>query len=354
MPSAGDARRGDRSGRPLAAPCLHRFSPAIVVGAVGLVCLGCTVEPGPGAQAPTSTVLDGVAEDPTWGWNDAQVQAFWARIAPGPRLAPIAWPNGARVAVALSFDYQMGTVYDPNPASSVNTNSTYDGRVGLPRILALLDQYDVPASFFITGVTAHLYPETIRSIVESGRHEIGVHGWIHERTSDLPLEDERRLLRKAIESLERVSGRRPVGYRSPSWELSANTLGLLRELDFLYDSSMMADEEPYEVLVQGQRTGLVEVPVEWIRDDAVYFRRSDPHSQEEVLEVWKAEFDVAYDEGGLFQLTMHPRITGHRSRVAMLQQLILYMSARPDVWFGTHEAVARHVGARLPAVQDVN
>jgi peptidoglycan-N-acetylglucosamine deacetylase len=291
-------------------------------------------------------------QDPAWKWSDERVGAFWRRVSAGPSLKPAQWPENAQVAVALSFDYQMGTVYEPSPTASTNTNSQYDGRVGLPRLLKLLDKHQVPASFFVTGVTAQFYPETIKEILASGRHEIGVHGWIHENNTALPAADERRLLAKAIAALEAVTGSKPVGYRSPSWAFSDATLGLLREFGFLYDSGMMADEEPYEIFIDGQATGLLEIPVEWMRDDAMYFQRQDPHSPNAVLETWRAEFDKAYEERGLFQLTMHPRISGHRSRVVMLDQLITYIRGHRGVWFATHEQVARFVQhARRPQSQ---
>jgi peptidoglycan/xylan/chitin deacetylase (PgdA/CDA1 family) len=292
------------------------------------------------AQAPGSQDQT----DPTWTWSDDRIRDFWKQVGAGPSLKPASWPGGATVAVALSFDFQMGTVYDPpSPTASTNTNSQYDGRVGLPRLLKALDKHSVPASFFVTGVTAQFYPDVIKQIMASGRHEIGVHGWIHENNVTLPADDERRLLTKAIAALEAVTGKKPAGYRSPSWQFSGATLGLLREHRFLYDSGMMADDEPYEILMDGRPSGLLEIPVEWMRDDAMYYPRQNPQSPDAVFEVWRAEFDKAYEEHGLFQVTMHPRISGHRSRVVMLEKLITYMKQRPGVWFATHEQVARHV-----------
>jgi peptidoglycan-N-acetylglucosamine deacetylase len=293
--------------------------------------------------APAASPARPDRSDPTTSWSDERIADFWNQVAAGPSLKPASWPNGATAAVALSFDFQMGTVYEPSPAASTNTNSQYDGRAGLPRLLKILDKQNVPASFFVTGVTAHLYPEVIRQIMASGRHEIGVHGWIHENNVALTADEERRLLDKAVAALEKVTGRKPVGYRSPSWQFSGATLGLLREHQFLYDSGMMADDDPYEIVVGGQRTGLLEIPVEWMRDDAMYYPRSNPHSPDAVFEVWRAEFDKAYEEHGLFQVTMHPRISGHRSRAAALDKFITYMRQRPGVWFATHEQVARHV-----------
>lgn len=297
------------------------------------------------AQVPSRLTADNEQQpgDPTWKWSDERIVEFWRRVSAGPSLKPASWPDGAQAAVALSFDFQMGTVYEPSPTASTNTNSQYDGRVGLPRLLKLLDKHKVPASFFVTGVTAQLYPDTIKQIEASGRHEIGVHGWVHENNTALAPDDERRLLAKAIAALESVSGKKPVGYRSPSWAFSEATLGLLREFGFLYDSGMMADDEPYEIYMDGKATGLLEVPVEWMRDDAMYYQRQNPHSPNAVYEAWRAEFDKAYEERGLFQLTMHPRISGHRSRVQMLEQLITYIRGHRGVWFATHEQVARFV-----------
>jgi peptidoglycan-N-acetylglucosamine deacetylase len=281
--------------------------------------------------------------DPTWKWSDDQIRDFWNRIGAGPSLKPASWPNRATVAVALSFDFQMGTIYDTSPAASTNTNSQYDGRSGLPRLLKLLDKYEIPASFFVTGVTAAIYPDVIKQILASGRHEIGVHGWVHENNVTVPPDEERQLLNKAIAALQAVTGKKPVGYRSPSWQFSGATLGLLRDMSFLYDSGMMADDEPYEILMDGKPTGLLEIPVEWMRDDAMYYPRQNPQSPDAVFATWRDEFDKAHEEHGLFQVTMHPRISGHRTRVVMLEKLIAHMRQRGGVWFATHEQVARYV-----------
>jgi peptidoglycan-N-acetylglucosamine deacetylase len=130
------------------------------------VALAVLLQGSSGARA----VISQEQADPTWKWSDERIAEFWRRVSAGPSLKPARWPDGAQVAVALSFDYQMGTVYEPNPTASTNTNSQYDGRVGLPRLLRLLDKHKVPASFFVTGVTAQFYPETIMQITASGRH----------------------------------------------------------------------------------------------------------------------------------------------------------------------------------------
>ena len=135
--------------------------------------------------------------------------------------------------------------------------------------------------------------------------------------------------------------------RTASWDFSPNTLAIIKEMGLLYDSSLMADDEPYELMSDGEPTGVVELPPEWIRDDAVYFnmhrfsglRPYTPPSA--VEEIFRAEFDGALAERGLFLLTMHPHVIGHRSRIVLLERLIRYIKSRGPVWFATHEQVAR-------------
>jgi peptidoglycan/xylan/chitin deacetylase (PgdA/CDA1 family) len=152
----------------------------------------------------------------------------------------------------------------------------------------------------------------------------------------------------AADVLERISGKRPVGMRTPSWDFTPHTLKICQEMGLLYDSSLMADDEPYELLEDGEPTGLVELPVEWIKDDAPYMsmdRRSSirPHTSPfDVLDIFKAEFDGAYAENGLCLITMHPHVIGHRSRMRILEGLISHIKDHDGVWFGTHEEVARY------------
>jgi peptidoglycan/xylan/chitin deacetylase (PgdA/CDA1 family) len=158
--------------------------------------------------------------------------------------------------------------------------------------------------------------------------------------------EEQRMLDQAIEHLTKAAGKKPVGYRAPSWQFSQWTPGQIKAAGFLYDSSLMASDDAYEIMIDGQPSGVVELPIERIVDDFPYFGGNADGSSpapSAVLEVFQSEFDVAYDEGGLYVLTMHPHITGHRSRVAMLDKLIQHMKSKPGVWFATHEDVARYV-----------
>lgn len=186
----------------------------------------------------------------------------------------------------------------------------------------------------------------------SAGHEIALHGWIHAWNTLLDPATERDLLQRSIAALERLSGTRPVGVRTPSWDFSAHTLDLIREAGLTYDSSLMADDEPYEILAEGEPTGIVEIPVEWIRDDAPYltmdrYTGARPYMPpRRLVQIWTDEFEHARAEGGVFQLTLHPHVIGHRSRIVVLEELLAHISTREGVWFARHDELARHV--RVP------
>ncbi len=285
-----------------------------------------------------------------WTWSEEQIRSVVGRVRAGRDLTPKTWPAGARVAVGLSFDFDNETVTlrDGRDSVAALSQGEYGARSGLPRILGLLDRHKIPASFFIPAVSAMLHEAKVKEIVKAG-HEIGLHGWIHERNSQLDEPTERELMSRSLATLERIAGKRPVGMRTPSWDYSAHTIRLAKELGLAYDSSLMADDNPYEVVAGGQPTGIVELPVEWILDDAPYFNMDrfgsvrPTMNQDEVFAIWKGEFDVAYQERGMFILTMHPHIVGHRARAAMLERLIVHMKSRPGAWFATHEQIARYV-----------
>jgi peptidoglycan/xylan/chitin deacetylase (PgdA/CDA1 family) len=197
------------------------------------------------------------------------------------------------------------------------------------------------------AVAALIHPDEPKAVVEAG-HELAIHSWIHELNSKLSYDAERDLAYRAMDVLQKLTGQVPVGMRTASWDYSPWTLRIVREMGLLYDSSLMADDEPYELLEHDEPTGIVELPVEWIRDDAVYFNMDRfsalrPYtSPEAVLSIFQREFEVAYEEGGLFLLTMHPHITGHRSRIWILEEIIRLAQGKGDVWIATHAEIAQY------------
>jgi peptidoglycan-N-acetylglucosamine deacetylase len=271
--------------------------------------------------------------------------------------------------VCLSFDFDGMAIWvstfkqvTPTPLS----RGEFGARVGIDRILSILKAHAVPATFFVPAHTAVSFPEAVRRIVEAG-HEIACHGYVHESPVTLSLGDEIDLLRKSTDALTSVTGSRPLGYRSPAWDLSPNTIEVLESHGFLYDSSLMADD--YRVyrprkgdqvtehqLTRGRESSIVEFPVAWELDDYPYFHfASKPLNQglrstEDVLRVWKAEFDFCHQEvpDGVFTLTMHPEIIGRGPRVRMLSQLLDHMQQSGGVRFSTMSTHARKVAGQPP------
>jgi peptidoglycan/xylan/chitin deacetylase (PgdA/CDA1 family) len=285
-----------------------------------------------------------------WEWPEAHWRGLVGNARAGRRLAPKAWPGGARCCVTLSFDadHETTPLRDADSSPMRISQGQYGNRQGIPRIRALLARHGLRASFFYPAVAALLHPEEIRAVADEG-NEIGIHSWIHEANTALPPGVERDLTFRATDVLEKLSGRRPVGIRTASWDFSTETLAIIQELGLLYDSSLMADDDAYELLDHGKPTGIVELPPEWIRDDAPYFNfvrfsALRPYTAPAVVEdIFRAEFEGAYAEGGMFLLTMHPHIIGHRSRIALLDRLVAHMKAKGDVWFATHAEVAQYV-----------
>ena len=279
--------------------------------------------------------------------------------------------NAADAVVCLSFDFDAMSSWifrgqtSPTPLS----RGEYGARVGLPRVLELLDRFGVPATFFVPGHTADTWPHLVKEIATRG-HELANHGYMHEVPNTLDAATERDVIRRGNEAIERAAGVRPRGFRSPSWDLSPNTLDILRDLGFAYDSSLMGDDfrlywcrtgdvlHPDRGYEFGPETELVEMPIHWILDDAPYFNfnlqsRTGLTPASQVLEIWQDEFDYMVDHvpGGVYTLTMHPQIIGRGHRIAMLERLIRHMRTRPDVRFATQIEVAESWrAANAPAV----
>ena len=285
-------------------------------------------------------------------WSEEQLREAIVMARVGRKLTPKSWPKGSRVAVCLSFDTdtEAPLLRDGNTSPTTLSASEFGAASGMPRILKMLDRHAVPASFFMTGVDAMLHPEMVAGILKSGRHEIGVHGWIHEFTPRLASEaEEERLLDQSIDLLTKAAGKRPVGYRAPSWAFSPYTLDLIRRKGFLYDSSLQALDEPYEIVSKGKPTGLIELAIDWTLTETPYLGR-DGHmpSPRLLYELYKGEFDGAYEERTMFILTLHPYISGHRAPMEHLDRFVAYMKSKPGVWFATCAQIAQYLKDQNP------
>jgi len=217
----------------------------------------------------------------------------------------------------------------------------------MPRILRVLDRYDVKVCFFIPGWIVERYPDMAREALRRG-HEIGHHGYLHEKPFFLSgREEEEALLVKSLDIFQNVLGVRPRGSRAPSCDPSKHTMELLRKHGFVYHSNLMDTDLPYcHKTSYGE---LVELPTSWVNNDWVYFGFSAVPpvgngiwSQEDVFEIWKEEFEGAYEEGGFFNLMGHPQVIGRPSRMRMVERLIQHILAKKDVWIAPPIEVAEH------------
>jgi peptidoglycan/xylan/chitin deacetylase (PgdA/CDA1 family) len=264
------------------------------------------------------------------------------------------WKDGAKCAVCLTFDYDADTswrnilrrnnIERDNPV--VLSIGDYAPRAAIPRILKLLETYEVKAGFFVPGEVADKFTESVTKIHMAG-HEIGHHGYHHKNPARLSVSEEKEELEHGSEAIARITGSTPAGYRAPAADMSPNTYSLLIEHGMLYNSTMMNDDIPYIVEQKGRR--IVELPIRWMLDDWVHFGfnmfpalsyQSGISSQEKVYEIWSAEFEVVYEEGLYLMLTMHPQIMGTPSRSRMLGKLIELMKAKSDVWIATPKEIA--------------
>ncbi|MQF65355.1 polysaccharide deacetylase [SAR202 cluster bacterium AC-409-J13_OGT_754m] len=260
------------------------------------------------------------------------------------------WPGKVRCVVLLTFDLDGSSSAIYRNKNAINMPSLlsmgeYGPNIATPRILDLLDTYDIRSSFFIPGHVAESHSELVKDIIKRG-HEVGHHGYMHEPPSDLDKYQEWDILNRGIDTLQNITGQRPLGYRSPSWELSDRSLGYIASLDFLYDSSLMGDDAPYFVDTTGGR--IVELPIHWVLDDAPHFmyspgtQRLGPMiSPSNVFDTWALEFEGLYRFGRSFHLTLHPHIIGRPGRLLMLERLIKYIQSFPNVVFMRALDVAR-------------
>src|SRR5580692_3356810 len=291
-----------------------------------LLCTTCL----PAQQSPARPSQ--ATSQPGTYWSDQKILDTVNALAMGPKLLPASWPNGARVAVMLTFDddTQAPLLRDGTTEATALSAPDYGAQTGTPRLLEMLDRHKVPATFFVTGVDSLIHPEMVPSMLKSGRNEIGIHGWIHEYPPGLDSEaEEERLLDKAIARIMLLTGKKPAGYRAPSWAFSSYTMDLIRKKGFVYDSSLQNSEIPYKILAQGQDTGIMELPIDWTLTETPYLGAEGHMPSPDLLfQLYKQEFDGAYKEGTVFILTLHPYLSGHRAPMQHLDNLITYMQGR--------------------------
>jgi peptidoglycan/xylan/chitin deacetylase (PgdA/CDA1 family) len=273
-------------------------------------------------------------------------------------MAPSAWPDGPRAALSLTFDVDAESAIlavDPVYAGRLSTMShqAYGPKVGVPRILRMLERTGLRATFFVPGLTADLHPAMVEAVLAGG-HELGHHGYSHVPYHRMSDDEQRRDIERAFASLERAGGGvRPEGFRAPWWELTNSTPAILAEFGLAWDSSLMDDDHPY--LLDTGAGVLAELPVHWMLDDwEQYAFLPEPHigavieSPAKVLDLWGSELEALAGEGGLMVHTSHPFLSGRASRVATLERVVERARDLGGIWIASAGEIAAHVRSTIP------
>ena len=261
------------------------------------------------------------------------------------------WPAGKRCAVFNSFDVDSESAwinYDIKNVDRLVTLSFggYEARVGIPKILEYLNSIELKSTFFIPGWVVDAHPRMCESIVKDG-HEIGHHGYLHKRPEPADLEHDKEEIDKAFDSLKRVLGVKPVGYRAPSGENYDALLKHLRDRGILYSSSFRDDIRPYRHRMRDGSAGVIELPVNMSFDDWLYglsnrFSPRPMFPKEHVLSIWNGELDQTREWGGLVTMVLHPQVTGRPMRLGIFRDFIARARGFGDVWLPTGAEIARH------------
>ncbi|RWX81680.1 polysaccharide deacetylase [Neorhizobium lilium] len=258
------------------------------------------------------------------------------------------WPEGKTSAALFSVDVDATAPFlwehrDHLPERLARLELRRFGlRSGLSRLLDLFARYGVKASFYVPAIVAETDPDLLPALLNAG-HEIGLHGYFHELVRDVDDREFSAAIEASLDLFLRQTGRRPVGFRSPAWEMTPHMLREVKRLGLSYDSSLMGFDHPYEI------DDVVEIPVQWALDDAIFYKfegsgndRQAPVSGAAVLDDWLAEWRTLHRFGGLFTLTVHDWISGRAQRIALLEKLLEEITAESGAWVATAEEIARH------------
>lgn len=275
-------------------------------------------------------------------------------LNPAPATPAMVWPNGARSAVFVGFDVDAETAWIGNNPSNVDrlvttSHGGYDARVGIARILQLMTELDLRATFFVPGWTALAHTSICELIVEKG-HEIGHHGYLHKLPEREKLQEALEEIDRGFDALDRALGVRPIGYRAPSGENFPELLAYLAKSGIRYSSSFRDDVLPYRHAAAGSLPGVVEIPVNYAFDDWNFGMSSRTSSRplfgrEAVLQLWIDEFEATHAWGGVTTLVLHPQVSGRPMRWHLLRDFLRYVKEKSDVWIATGQEIADHYEA---------
>lgn len=265
---------------------------------------------------------------------------------------PVPWPNRAKCAAAITFDIDTDSILHLEHRERADTMLStmswlkYD-EIAVPRILDMYREFDIKQTFFYPAWCMERYPHLVELILAGG-HEIAAHGYIHEDPNKQPRDKEHYWLKRQIEVIEDMTGKRPRGWRGPLYNASKHSPDLLVEEGFLYDATLMGDDSPY--VLKTAKGSIIELPSHWAMDDWPHFTHSiDMHymmpikSPDEAMNVYMSEFEAMYEYGGLWVTVWHPFVSGRLARCHRVKQMIGYILGKGDVWLTTMENIAVHV-----------
>ena len=285
-----------------------------------------------------------------------------------------------KVAYGVDVDAVAGWLgsYGGEDSPDDISRGLFSGEVGTPRLLQLFERYNLKTSWFVPGHSIETFPEQIRMVADAG-HEIGAHGYSHENPIDMTTQQEEDVLKKSIDLIEHISGRRPTGYVAPWWEFSNVTNELLSGQGFKYDHSLMHNDfYPYYVrvgdrwtkidfsrsaadwmkpLVRGEETDLIEIPANWYLDDLppMMFIKNSPNSHgfvnpRDIEQMWRDQFDWVYREYdyAVFTMTIHPDVSGRPQVLLMHERMIDYINSHDGISWLTFDAIADDFARRSP------
>ncbi|MEO0762083.1 MAG: polysaccharide deacetylase [Pseudomonadota bacterium] len=266
---------------------------------------------------------------------------------------PIPWPEGAKCAVAITFDMDAESlvhVAEPDRAPDMVATTSmlrYGPEVAVPRILETYRRLEIRQTFFVPAWCAERHPRAVEAMVAAG-HEVALHSYIHERSNEMAREEEHYWLCRAADSLARIAGRRPRGWRAPMYSFSRHSAELLTGEGFLYDASLMGDDVPYMLATPAGR--LVELPTHWGLDDYPHYAHKPDldyvmpvKAPSDAIRNYREEFEAHYAHGGLWIAVWHPYLTGRLARWHRIAAFLEEIRGQSDVWFAPLEAIAEHV-----------
>lgn len=280
-------------------------------------------------------------------------------LNPAAKAPDMIWPNGAKSALFIGFDVDAETAWIGNNPSNVDRMVTtshggYDARVGIARILGLMDELGLKATFFTPGWTALAHRIECEAVVAAG-HEIGHHGYLHKLPDRARLDEAMEEIDRGFEALQSALGVRPLGYRAPSGENFPELLTYLGKSGIRYSSSFRDDILPYRHIASNGVQGLLEIPVNYAFDDWNFgmTSRTSPRpifGRETILPLWIDEFEATHAWGGITTLVLHPQVSGRPMRWHILRDFLKHVLGKGDVWIATGAEIAEHFEAREAAL----